>query len=72
MKPVKPTSKIILLTVPSGASFVGHIFLYFCSRLFIDALWSPAGKGLTPWLSFMMLNCEVVTFPLVSWVRCGA
>ena len=51
---------------------MGHIFLYFCSRLFIDALWSPAGKGLTPWLSFMMLNCEVVTFPLVSWVRCGA
>ena len=51
---------------------MGHIFLYFCSRLFIDALCSPAGKGLTPWLSFMMLNCEVVTFPLVSWVRCGA
>ena len=51
---------------------MGHIFLYFCSRLFIDALWSPAGKGLTPWLSFMMLNCEVVTFPLVSWVMCGA
>ena len=51
---------------------MGHIFLYFCSHLFIDALWSPAGKGLTPWLSFMMSNCEVVTFPLVSWVRCGA
>ena len=55
-----------------GASFVGHVFLYFCSRLFIDALSSPVGKGLTPWLSFMMSNCEVVTFPLVSWVRCGA
>ena len=24
------------------------------------------------WLSFVMSNCEVVTFPLVSWVRCGA
>ena len=23
-------------------------------------------------LSFEMSNCEVVTFPLVSWVRCGA
>ena len=51
---------------------------YFClvfvmlSRLFIDALWSPAGKGMTFWLSFVMSNCEVVTFPLVSWVRCGA
>ena len=30
------------------------------------------GKGLTFWLSFVMSNCEVVTFPLVSWVRCGA
>ena len=37
-----------------------------------DALWSPAGKGLTSWLSFVMSNCEIVTFPLVSWVRCGA
>ena len=42
------------------------------ARLFIDALWSPTGKGLTSWLSFVMSNCEVVTFPLVSWVRCGA
>ena len=41
-------------------------------RLFIDALWSPAWKGLTSWLSFVMSTCEVVTFPLVSLVRCGA
>ena len=41
--------------------------LCFCARLFIDALWSPAGKGLTSWLSFVMSHCEVVTFPLVSW-----
>ena len=46
--------------------------LCFRARLFIDALWSPAGKGLTSWLLFVMSNCEVVTFPLVSWVRCGA
>ena len=45
--------------------------LCFRARLFIDALWSPAGKGLTSWLSFMISNCEFVTFPLVSWVRCG-
>ena len=42
---------------------------YFCfvfvmlSRLLIAALWSPAGKGLTYWLSFVVLNCVVVTFP---------
>ena len=46
--------------------------LCFYARLFIDVLWSPAGKGLTSWLSFVMSNCEVITFPLVSWVRCGA
>ena len=40
------------------------------ARLFIDALWSSAGKGLTSWLSFVMSYCETVTFPLVSWVRC--
>ena len=34
-------------------------------------LWSPAGKGLISWLSFAVSNCEFVTFPLVSWVRCG-
>ena len=37
--------------------------LCFHARLFIDALWSPAGKGLTSLLSFVMSNCEVVTFP---------
>ena len=59
-------------------SFVDHLF-YFClvlyrfpARMFIDALWSPAGKGLASWLSFVMSNCEVVTFQLVPWVRCGA
>ena len=45
--------------------------MILCARLFIVALWSPAGKGLTSWLSFVMSNCEFVTFILVSWVRCG-
>ena len=45
--------------------------LFLCARLFIYALWSPAGKGLTSWLSFVVSNCEFVTFPLVSLVRCG-
>ena len=45
-------------------------FVMLC--LFVDALWSPAWKGLTSWLSFVMSICDVVTFPLVSWVRCGA
>ena len=45
--------------------------LCLCARLFICALWSLVGKGLTPWLPFVVSNCEFVTFPLVSWVRCG-
>ena len=30
------------------------------------------GFWLTSWLSFVMSYCKIVTFPLVSWVRCGA
>ena len=52
--------------------FLSSFLLCFRARLFIDALWSTAGKGLTSWLSFVMSNCEVDTFPLVSWARCGA
>ena len=33
------------------------------SCLFIAALWSSAGKGLTSWLSFVMFNCVFVTLP---------
>ena len=69
---------IFLLTIPRRCSFVDHlchfcpVLLCFHARLSVDALWSPAGKGLTSWISFVMSNCDVVTFPLVSWVRCGA
>ena len=44
--------------------------LCLCARLFICALWSPAGKGLT--LALVCgVYCESVTFPLIFWVRCG-
>ena len=33
------------------------------SCLFIAALWSPAGKGMTSWLLLGMSNCDIVTFP---------
>ena len=46
--------------------------LCLCAGLFICALWSPAGKGLTSWLALVCgVHCEFVPFPLVSWVRCG-
>ena len=41
---------------------------YFClvllSHLFVDALWSLVGKGLTTWLSFVM---SIVTLSLFHW-----
>ena len=68
---IKTTSKALFLL---WIIYVISVLFLLCfrARLFIGALWSPAGKGLTSWLSFVMSDCEVVTFPLVSWVRCGA
>ena len=36
-----------------------------CTSVYVW-LWSPAGKGLTSWLSFVVSNCEFVTFPLIG------
>ena len=36
----------------------------FCARLFICALWSPAWKGLTSWLSFVVSS---VSLSLSHW-----
>ena len=33
------------------------------SCLYIATLWSPAGKGLTSWLLFLVSNCYFVTLP---------
>ena len=38
--------------------------LCLCERLFICALWSPAGKGLTSWLLCVVSNCEFFHFPI--------
>ena len=45
------------------------MFYPICYKIII--MRSPAGKGLTSWLSFVVYNCEFVTFPLVSLVMCG-
>ena len=34
------------------------VFVMLCARLFIDTLWSPAGKGLTSWLLFVMSGVQ--------------
>ena len=38
------------------------LVIVLLSGRFIAALWSPAGKGLTVWLS-VMFDCVFVTFP---------
>ena len=40
-------------------------------RLFIAALWSLEGKGLTSCLFFVMFNVNLLLSHLVSWDRCG-
>ena len=54
-----------------GISFVDLLcfcsalcLLCLCARLFIGALWSPAGKGLTSWLSFV---ASAVSLSLSHW-----
>ena len=61
----------VLLTVPRRYFFCGSfmfllclVFAMFCARLFICALWSPAGKGLTSWLSFVVSS---VSLSLSLW-----
>ena len=60
---------VLLLWIFYVFSFL--CLLCLCTRLFICAFGSPTGKGLTSWLSFVVSTCEFVTYPLVSWVRCG-
>ena len=40
------------------------VFAMFCARLFICASWSPAGKELTSWLSFVVSS---VSLSLSHW-----
>ena len=58
-------------TFQGGTSFVDLLcfcsvlcLLCLCARLFICALWSPAGKGLTSWLSFVV---STVSLSLSHW-----
>ena len=61
----KPSSKIFYRPFQGGTSFVDLYIcsvlclLCLCARLFICALWSPAGKGLTSWLSFVVSSVSL-------------
>ena len=65
----------IQMNCASGSRFMFLfclVFAMFYARLFICALWSPAGKGLTSWLSFVVSS---VSLSLSHWYpgsgRCG-
>ena len=67
----KPSSKIFYWPFQGGTSFVDLLcfcsvlcLLCLCACLFIYALWSPAGKGLTSWLSFVV---STVSLSLSHW-----
>ena len=67
----KPSSKIFYWQFQGGTSFVDLLcfcsvlcLLCLCAGLFICALWSPAGKGLTSWLSFVV---STVSLSLSHW-----
>ena len=47
------------------------IVFVMLSRLFIAALWSPEGKGLTSWLLFVLFIVILLLSHLVSLDRCG-
>ena len=63
-------SKAVLLFVDLFCFFCLVFAMPLCASVYM-CLWSLAGKGLTSWLLFVASNCEIVPFPLVSWVRCG-
>ena len=73
---LSPPVKYFYRPFEGGTSFVDHL-CYLClvigmlSRLFIAALWSPEGKGLTSWLLFVMFIVILLFSHLVSWDRCG-
>ena len=67
----KPSSKMFYWPFQGGTSFVDLLcfcsvlcLLCLCARLLICALWSPAGKGLTSWLSFVV---SAVSLSLSHW-----
>ena len=54
----------LIVSIPDLCKLTYFVFAMFCARLFICALWSPAGKGLTSWLSFVVSS---VSLSLSHW-----
>ena len=68
---LSPPVKYFTDPFEGGTSFVDHL-CYLCLvfvillRLFIAALWSPEGKGLTPWILLVIFIVILLLSHLVS------
>ena len=51
----------LIVSIPDLCTLT-YFVVFMLSRLFITALWSHAGKGLTSWLLFVMFNYVFVIF----------
>ena len=81
VKHVQPSSNFVtdlytFLTVPRRCFFCEPFLLFvfnvILSFLFLAALWSPAGKGLASWFSFMLCFLAFLSLSnMMHWVRCG-
>ena len=69
----KPSSKIFYWPFQCGASFVEHLCFVFLmiSRLFIAALWSPAGKGQASWFLLVMFIVFIFFYCLMWYPGSG-
>ena len=61
---VYEASKAVILLWIFYVFVLSCVCYVFCARPFICALWSPAGKGLTSWLSFVV---STVSLSLSYW-----
>ena len=54
--------------------WIFYVFFVFamplCTSVYM-CLVVTCWERLTSWFLFVVSNCEFVTFPLVTWVRCG-
>ena len=67
---IKPKGKIHSQRVKGMFFFLSCVCYSFVRICLYVPCGHLLGKG-WPYLSFVVSNCEFVTFPLVSWVRCG-
>ena len=70
----KPSSNIFLLTVPRRCFFSGLVMLFLSCFVMLSCMSVCWCLVVTcwEWADLLTLVGDVVTFPLVSWVRCDA